>query len=152
MASKLIVELIDLPLLLSIDFLTPEILIGSSMGPRRSLIIDYTTPFFNGLRRFHSSTHIIIDLVSFEFSAFQLLLENILRRRRVFRCILRLHELHAAAVVVVHVAHEPHSVASGAKGLRLVRRLVLVILDQRLLELVVPLLEILDLHLFRVDL
>jgi len=149
LAAKLIVlEFIDLPLLLPVHFLASEILAGGNMGSRSCLVVNHTiSTFFYRLWRFDTSAHIIIYLVPFVFAAFELLLENILSRA-IFSCILGLHVLHV--VVIVHVAHESHVVASS-EGLALVL-LMLITLDQGLLQLVVPVLQALDLHLLRLDL
>lgn len=118
------------------------------MGSRSSLIVDDAAAFFDCLRRFDTSAHIIIDLVPFVFSTLQLLLENILV---VFSRILRLHVLHA--IVVIHVRHELHVIAHAAKGLGLTLvLLLLIVLDQCLLKLVVSVLQMFNLHFLRVDL
>ena len=107
--------------------------------------MDRIASFFDSLGRFHTSTHIIIKLVPFVFTTFQLLLENILSRG-VFSCVLWLHELHAV-VVIVHIAHESAHVVASSESLRL-----MLALEQGLLKLVVPVLQALDLHFLGVNL
>lgn len=155
LATESIGELIDLSLVLSVDFLASEVLAGCIVSPRRRLIMHPLAWLFDGLWGLDSSLHVHIHLVSLELSALELLLVlhgvclllnsrivcvlgNILRLQELLQVVI-LHAIPQYALAPTDIGAEwPHSPVGA--------------LDQCLLQMVVPILQSLDLLFLTVNL